>query len=312
MKTFIIGMVLFTCTLGLFSQNTDTTYLEVAGVKLHTVLTTPSTQSTAPLAIIIAGSGPTDLNGNNPVMTNNSLKYLSEELIANNIATLRFDKRGIAKSAYPNMDEAELTIDRFYGDVEVLIEYGKSKGFKEIFVIGHSEGSLLGIMALQKQKANGFISLAGIGCPADEIIIKQVKPQLPPKLFKQTVTILDSLKAGFTVKNVPNDLMALFRPSIQPYMISWLKLDPSIMIKNINCPALIINGTNDIQVGTEEADKLSKAVPGSEKLIIKDMNHILKTIKGGFQANYATYSNPDLPVNKELVVGIVKFINSNK
>lgn len=312
MKTLIIGMVLFTCTLGLFSQNSDTTYLEVAGVKLHTVLTTPSAQSSAPLAIIIAGSGPTDLNGNNPVMTNNSLKYLSEELVANNIATLRFDKRGIAKSSYPNMNEAEFTIDRFYGDVEALIEFGRSKGYKEVFVIGHSEGSLLGIMALQKHKANGFISLAGLGCPADEILIKQVKPQLPPKLFDQTVSILDSLKTGYTVKNVPNDLMALFRPSIQPYMISWLKLDPSAMIKNINCPALIINGTNDIQVGVEEADKLSKAIPGSEKLIIKNMNHILKTVSGGFQANYATYSNPDLPINKELSEGIINFINKNK
>lgn len=312
MKTFIIGMVLFTCTLGLFSQNTDTTYLEVAGVKLHTVLTTPSAQSSAPLAIIIAGSGPTDLNGNNPVMTNNSLKYLSEELIANNIATLRFDKRGIAKSAYPNMDEAEFTIDRFYSDVEALIEYGKSKGYKEIFVIGHSEGSLLGIMAIQKQKVKGFVSLAGLGSPADEILKKQVKPQLTPKLFEQTVTILDSLKSGHTVKNVPNDLMALFRPSVQPYMISWLKLNPAVMIKTIGCPALIINGTNDIQVGTDEADKLSQALPGSEKLIIKDMNHILKTVKGGFQANYATYSNPDLPINKELSEGIVNFINKNK
>lgn len=305
-------MVLLLCTLEFYAQKTDTIYLDTDGVKLFTVLTAPTGENSVPLVVIIAGSGPTDHNGNNPAMTNNSLKFLSDELVANKFATLRFDKRGIAKSSYPNMDEAELTIDRFYKDVEAMIKFGRSKGYKEIFVIGHSEGSLLGIMALQTEKVKGFISLAGIGCQADEIIKKQIKPQLPPNLYSQTEIILDSLKNGHLVKNVPNELMMLFRPSILPYMISWLKLNPSEKIKSIGCPALIVNGDNDIQVGTDEADKLNKAYPGSEKLIIKDMNHILKTIKGGFQENYATYTNPDLHVNKELVRGIVAFINKNK
>jgi uncharacterized protein len=158
---YFLPMMLWLLAFHTTAQTTDTLYLDVDGARLHAVLSLPANTMDAPLAIIIAGSGPTDLNGNQPMMLNNSLKLLSEGLVAHNIATLRYDKRAIAKSVIPNLNEANLTIDQYAKDVLKLIDYARSKDFRKIYVIGHSEGSLIGLIALQKTRVNGFVSLAG-------------------------------------------------------------------------------------------------------------------------------------------------------
>jgi uncharacterized protein len=313
MKTLLINGLLLVFSFCLKAQITDTIYIQVDGIKLHSVLTKPSNVENCPLAIIIAGSGPTDLNGNPPNMPNNSLKYLSEALVENKIATLRFDKRGIAKSAYTGMDESTLTIDQFALDVESIIKYCKGKGYTNIFVIGHSEGSLLGLMAIQTIQVKGFVSVAGVGTTADEILKKQLKPQLPPEMYSQVEIILDSLKNGYQVKNTPPQLNALFHASVQPYLISWFKVDPVKLIQKLNCPGLIVQGDKDIQVSLDDANLLEKASKNGKLLVVTNMNHVLKTIIGSdFQENYASYSNPLLPVHPDLVKGIVDFINQNK
>ncbi|HPS12950.1 MAG TPA: alpha/beta hydrolase, partial [Prolixibacteraceae bacterium] len=176
MKTSIFTLIGLLLALYLSAQRADTLMLNVNGAKINSVLTVPKTGSQVPLAIFIAGSGPTDLDGNNPVMKNNSLRYLSDTLVASNIATLRFDKYGIAKSADPSFDESKLTFDHYVNDVVSMIEQMKSKGFSNIYIVGHSEGSLIGMAAIQKANVKGFVSLAGAGFPADEILKTQLKP----------------------------------------------------------------------------------------------------------------------------------------
>jgi len=303
----IIGCML---ALYLTAQKTDTLFITIDGAKLHTVLTTPATAGKVPLAIFIAGSGPTDLDGNNPMMKNNSLRYLSDALVANNIATLRFDKYGIAKSADPAFDESKLTFDRYVNDVIALIDQMKAKGFTNIYLVGHSEGSLIGLAAAQKAKINGFVSVAGAGFPADEILKTQLKPQLPPDIYKQTVGLIDSLKSGNQVTSAPVALYSLFRPSVQPYMISWFKYSPVELMSKISCPTLIIQGDKDVQISIADAENLAKAAKNGKLVIVKGMNHVLKTISGDTQENMASYSNPALPVNAELSKAIIDFVLS--
>ncbi len=295
-----------------YSQQSDTIYFDIDGIKIHTVLTTPVKVKKPPLAIIIAGSGPTDLNGNQPKMVNNSLKFLSDELVSNKIATLRFDKRAIAKSSYSNFREDDLSIDNFASDIIKLTELAKSKGFEKIYLIGHSEGSLLALIALNKINAAGFVSLAGAGYPADIILKKQLKPQLPPAMFTEAEAIIDSLKNGYLVKKLPPYLNILFRASVQPYIISWFKYDPAVLICNLKCPVIIIQGDNDLQIKIEDAQNLSKALPLAKLKIIPEMNHILKTVGNNMQENINSYNNPGLPVNAELVANITGFINDKK
>lgn len=271
-------------------------------------LLVPSNSEKASVVLIISGSGPTDRNGNNPNMTNNSLMMLANELKKNGIASLRFDKRGIGESTSSGMQESDLRFEDYVNDVKGWVDLLKeSNKFSKIIVLGHSEGSLIGMIASQKAEVEKFISVAGAGNSAGDIIREQLKAQ-PAVVLNQSLPIIEKLENGEREENVPQMLYALFRPSVQPYMISWFKYDPQIEIAKLNKPVLIVQGTTDIQVSVLDADKLASANNKAQKQIIEGMNHILKEADMDRLKNIQTYSMPDLPLKKPLIEIIVKFI----
>lgn len=275
--------------------------------QLYGTLTIPDLSKKCPVALIIAGSGPTDRNGNNPMMKNNSLKMLAEVLAKNGIASLRYDKRGIAESKAAAPSEAGLVFENYTEDAKSWINLLKQdKRFSKVIVIGHSEGSLIGMIA--GAKADKFISIAGAGDAADKILKTQISSKGMKQIEDMTFPIIDSLKNGKTVKNVDPMLNSLFRPAIQPYLISWFKYNPQTEIKKLSIPVLILQGNKDLQVTVEDAENLSKANPNSELLIIDKMNHILKVIEGDQQANFESYNNETLPISETLTSKIVSFI----
>ena len=271
-------------------------------------LLVPSNSEKASVVLIISGSGPTDRNGNNPNMTNNSLMMLANELKKNGIASLRFDKRGIGESTSSGMQESDLRFENYVNDVKGWVDLLKeSNKFSKIIVLGHSEGSLIGMIASQKAEVEKFISVAGAGNSAGDIIREQLKAQ-PAFVLNQSLPIIEKLENGEREENVPQMLYALFRPSVQPYMISWFKYDPQIEVAKLNKPVLIVQGTTDIQVSVLDADKLASANNKAQKQIIEGMNHILKEADMDRLKNIQTYSMPDLPLKKPLIEIIVKFI----
>ncbi len=311
LKTLFLLPVLALLSVSLFA-NTDTTFvvtkvnLQTPGGTIYGTLTTPVTVNQWPVALIIAGSGPTDRDGNNVKMKNNSLKILSEELAKQGIASLRYDKRGIAESKDAGKSEADLRFDDYIADAAGWIEtLKKDKRFSQVIVIGHSEGSLIGMIAAAK--ADKFVSVAGAGRSIDKVLKQQLSAQ-PKEIQDISFPIIDSLKAGKTVADAPAMLYALFRPSVQPYMISWFRYDPATEIKKLSIPVLIIQGTNDIQVSVEDAKLLSAAKPQAGFILIENMNHIFRIVTGDRQANMVTYGNPELPISNELVKGISDFI----
>ncbi len=264
------------------------------------------------LAIIIAGSGPTDRDGNNAMgVKANSYKMLAHSLDSNNIATFRFDKRGIGKSMNPGFKESDLVFDDYINDVEKIFDYLHDKlGFKNIYLIGHSEGSLIGIVASQKKPVKGFVSLAGAGRPVDEVIEEQVRSQPVPDSLKNEISyVFSELRKGKEVSGVPASLNSILRKSVQPYMISWLKYSPADEIKKLNCPVLIMQGTCDKQVKIIDAENLNKANKKSTLDIIPSMTHTLKNTDGNCaDENMKTYLDPSLPLNSKLVNDLVIFI----
>jgi len=294
------------------AQNNDTlstqsVILKTATGEIFGTLTLPTNNNKKfPVALIIAGSGPTDRDGNNMSMKNNSLKMLAEALAKQGIASLRYDKRAVAESRKSAKSELDLRFEDYINDAKGWIDFLLAKNqFSKVIVIGHSEGSLIGMIAVEERAT--FISIAGAGRSADLILKEQLAAQ--PKQIKDTCfAIIDSLKSGKTVEKVNPLLFSLFRPSVQPYMISWFKHDPQIEIKNIKKKSLIIQGTKDIQVSLVDAELLNKANPKSKLLIIENMNHIFKIVEGDRQANIATYTNPTLPISQKMVEGIVEFI----
>lgn len=261
------------------------------------------------LVILIAGSGPTDRDGNQKGLTNNSLKYLSEELAKNDIAVFSYDKRIFAQMKSGTANEATLTFDDFITDAtSVLLFFKNQKKYNKIIIAGHSEGSLIGMIAANG-KADAFISLAGAGRTIDAVLVEQINKQAP-FLKEETQKNLDILKSGksFELKNPM--LASLFRESIQPYMISWIKYNPQMELAKLQMPILIINGTKDIQVSVQEAELLKKAKPEAELVLIENMNHVFKEIKGDDAENMKSYSNPDAPIAAKLTSTITTFVKS--
>jgi len=284
-------------------------------VTLHTptgdiqgTLLIPQSKGKVPVALLIAGSGPTDRNGNNPVMKNNDLKMLAEALYKNGIASLRYDKRGIGASRQAGLTESKLRFGQYINDAKSWVDLLKqNKKFSSIVVIGHSQGSLIGMVISQDKAVSKFVSLEGAGEPIDVVLRKQLESQ--PEYVKRTAfPILDSLETGKTVDSVPPMLNTLFRLSIQPYLMSWFRYNPQKEIAKLHKPVLLVQGTTDIQVSLTDAENLKKADPSARLLIIKGMNHILKNAPANRQENIRTYYLPDLPLNKELVTGVVNFI----
>lgn len=271
-------------------------------VKLFGTLCLPqNTKSKIPIVLLISGSGPTDRNGNNNMMINNSLKYLAHSLAEKGIASIRYDKRGIGESSIVNLDESKLTFDDYVEDASNLVTFlKKDKRFSSISIAGHSEGSLIGMLASTKN-VDKFISVSGAGEPIDQILKKQLT-QLPEKLKTESYVIIDSLKNGNTVNNINPNLSALFRKSVQPYLISWIKYNPVNEINKLTIPFLVIQGDMDIQVDTDNAKNLSP----KSAVIIKGMNHVLKNVTS--KDDLSSYNNPELPINTELVEVISNFI----
>ena len=234
------------------------------GIIYGTLLLPNNISNKVPVVILISGSGPTDRDGNNPVMKNNSLKQLAEALANNGIASVRYDKRGIGESVKAAKSESELRFEDYISDAIDWISFVKlNPKFSKVIIIGHSEGSLIGMNAAKY--ANGFVSISGAGSSADIILKEQLAPK--GKVVQDLCyPIIDSLKAGVMIKDVNPMLNSLFRLSVQPYMISWFKHDPQIDIKQLKYPCLILQGDNDLQVSINDAKLLSAA--GNESRLI--------------------------------------------
>ena len=261
------------------------------------------------LVILIAGSGPTDRNGNQKGMTNNSLQLLAEALANNNIAVYSYDKRIFAQMAAGKLDEGSLSFDTFIDDAKaVLLHFKNQKKYHTITIAGHSEGALIGLIAANGN-ADAYISIAGAGRSIDEVLLEQIEKQAP-FLKEEVEKNLATLKSGNTFELKNPMLASLFRSSVQPYMISWIKYNPQTEMKQLHIPTLIINGDKDIQVSVNDAQLLHQAKSDAQLKIIPNMNHIFKEIKGDDTVNKASYTNPDLPVIPELPSVIATFIQS--
>jgi len=284
--------------------------LSIKSGQIFGTLTTPKKFSKIPVALIIAGSGPTDRDCNQATMQCNAFKKLAYGLAGNNIASLRYDKRGVAKSIGAAKRESDLRIEDYINDAKEWIQLLKQdKRFSKVIVIGHSEGSLIGMIAATN--ADKYVSVAGPGQSIDKALKEQLSTTQSKEVQDLIFPIIDSLANGKIVNNVDPELNSLFRLSVQPYMISAFKYDPQIEIKKLIIPILIVQGTNDIQVSVENAKRLSKANPKAKLVYIDKMNHIFRAVEGDRQANLETYNNFNLPLADGLVKEISNFILKN-
>jgi pimeloyl-ACP methyl ester carboxylesterase len=248
-----------------------------------------------PVVLIIAGSGPTDRNGNSSQMgvATDCYRELADGLSMVDIASLRYDKRFVGESGGFKEPIDSLSFEDYVNDARACIRQLKAdKDFSSVIVLGHSEGALIGAIAAREEKADGYISLAGAGVPAKVILLRQLERTGLDKAHAQKA--LDSLMDG----------------SMRHYIASWNKYDPAREIARLQTRVEILQGLRDLQVDKEDAGKLSAAAPKAWLMYLDSMNHVLKTAPADRAGNLATYHDPAAHLYPGLVPVIESFIRA--
>ncbi len=275
---------------------------------------------TSTAVLVVAGSGPTDRYGNSAGGLNTySYKMLGEGLAMEGFAVMRYDKRAIGLSTYPAEKIPALLLDDFIDDARRCVEFLHDEGFERVIVAGHSEGGLIAlVLASDEQvKVDGIVLLCAAGYAMDEILNYQLSQQLVPMhmgLLMRSTNIIRSLKQGKQVpaEDIPAELMSLFHPTVQPFVINSMQYDPVAYAKEVKCPTLIVSGGRDIQVAPSNGERLAGAMPEAETVLFENMTHVLKDADTSdrIEQLLGVYSNSNLAITEGLVPAIVNFINN--
>lgn len=280
---------------------------------LHGTLLKPEGSARA-VGLIIVGSGPNDRNGDAPQvgLRAGSYRLLAEALADHGIATVRYDKRGVGQSAAAMVAEEDLRFETYVEDARSWAHRtAEATGAPCVWLIGHSEGAQIAVEAVRDPSVPvcGLVLLSGAGRSASVVLREQIQAGMPEPLRSQALAAIDELSAGRTIASPPG-LEALFRSSVQPYVISWLNLDPAEALAAYQGPVMIGQGTTDIQISVTDAQTLHAARPDSTLVVWEGVNHLLKMAPAERMANAATYGDPDLPLADMVAKDVADFILS--
>ena len=308
MKKHLVIFLLFIFSTSVAQEATYTSKEVTISKHINGTLLTSIDANKPDLAILIAGYGPTDRDGNQNFLKTNNIKKLAIGLTKNGIATFRYDKRIVKQIRQNNVDK-NLSFDDFVADAIDVLDYFKNLNqYNKIYIVGHDQGSLIGMLAA-KDKADGFISIAGAGQTIDSVIIEQIE-KTAPQFTADTKRIFNILKSGKTTTDYPVALSSIFNIETQRFFMSWMKHNPVDIISTLNIPTLIINGTKDLQVSEAEALLLKEAAKDASIQIIKNMNHVMVTITGDDLENSKSYNESQRPLADGLLEKIISFITS--
>lgn len=296
----------------LFGQSEITTEHHTVwndSIQLPGTLTFDATLNTQPLVIFVQGSGNPDRHGNQLQMgiKANYIKMLRDRLNQKGIAFYSFDKRNVTEANSKFLMKG-MVFEDLVADVTLVIsKWQADSRFHKIIVVGHSQGSLVGMLALNEH-VDQYISLAGLGGPMETSLIAQLANQ-NKELAEVATAHIKELKTTGTIAEVHPFLIRIFAKPNHEFLSSYFAYDPSESIQQVTIPILIINGDMDSQIPVAQAQLLHEANTQSELVIIPQMNHVLKHVENDTD-NYQSYYTEDFPLAKGLVDTITAFIKN--
>jgi alpha-beta hydrolase superfamily lysophospholipase len=252
--------------------------LPTAWGQLSGTLLLPDSPAPYPAALLVGGAGPTDRDGNNAMLNARieNLRRLAQALAARGIASLRYDKRGVGASTYPGLSEQQLRFEHLVDDAVALAErLASDPRIGRIVLVGHSEGALIAALAAEDAGAQAVVSISGAGSRASSLMRRQLQAQLPDELAAPALAALDALEAQQPVPDVNDDLFLLFRPTVQPYLMSWFRHDPPAVLADLPLPVLLVHGSADPQLGEEHARWLQAGKPDARLEIVNGLDHMI-------------------------------------
>jgi alpha-beta hydrolase superfamily lysophospholipase len=307
-RLFIASAILSLCS-AMSDVSANETQIRVGN--LDAVLTTPPDVERPPVALLIAGSGSTDHDGNGPQAKPATLKKLAEQLAERKIATLRYDKRG-AGGWKPEFGKPEdFRFKDYVDDAVSLVNYLKSSGkFSRLVVAGHSEGGLVAILAARKAQIDRVVLLVTAARRQGDLVKAQLeKKQIPPDVLDPILKAIDSIMAGQIVDPPPRGLS--IAPVMQPSLASAFVEDPIDPLKSIDKPILIVGGGHDLQVARLDFIALAAAAPLAKTFWLPDMNHVLVDVSDE-NDNLAAYNQPERAIDAAMVDAVAAFIRADE
>jgi alpha-beta hydrolase superfamily lysophospholipase len=305
-RALIAGVAMLTATEAhgqYFPRGTTEREVRFAGsgdVTLVGTLTLPTISEIekVPGVVLVAGSGPTDRDGNNPLIPVrvDLLKEIARSLGRAGIASLRYDKRGIGASAihrrnWADRQESYFTWDQFVSDVQAahaeLVRHDEIKAYATA-LLGHSEGGLLAIAAtaaMGRERPYALVLASTPGRPLGEIVREQIARSMP-SLSATAERIMSAIR---TTSRVPPNGPPAFRAVFPDYAGAFLKaafaFDPAATLARTDIPCLLLQGGADIQVVPPHdvqplLDTLARRKAPGEALIAPMVSHNLKLVSG--------------------------------
>jgi hypothetical protein len=274
---------------------------------IDAVLNIPANIEKPPVALLIAGSGSTDHDGNGPQAKPATLKKLSDELVARGIATLRYDKRGAGGWKKEFGNPADFRFKDYVSDAASLVDYLRGSGkFSKLAVIGHSEGGLVAILIAGRVPVDRLVLLTTAARKQGDLLKAQLEKQLPPERFEPVAKAIDAIMAGQIVDPPPPGLA--IAPSMQPGIASSFTEDPIDPLRKIDVPTLIVAGGRDRQLARLDFLALTTADFAAKMLWLPDMNHVLVDVNDEAD-DVASYNQAERPLDPDLIETVATFIN---
>jgi alpha-beta hydrolase superfamily lysophospholipase len=318
MKKLCLVLFLMFASLQAFAASEEVTIEREWGRLAATLAQPEGGSSTA--VLIIAGSGPTDRNGNSGLgLVTYCYKMLSDELVKRGYAVLRYDKRGIAASMLNSGSPNDVLFGDMVDDAAACVAYLRDRGYERVVVAGHSEGGSIA-QALEHREdiaVDGLVLLCAPGYAMDEILITQLSAQLMPSYMGLMITatnIINQLKRGVLVAEdrVPKELMSLFHPSVQPYLISSMQFIPVEVAARSSLPTFVVTGGRDVQVSVDNGERLVDAMKSVRHRNFEKMCHVLKDAPSSDRVEQlmSVYTNQNMPLTEGLADEISEFITN--
>jgi uncharacterized protein len=272
-------------------------------------LTTPANVERPPVALLIAGSGSIDHDGNGPQIKPATLKKLAEQLAARGIATLRYDKRG-AGGWKPEFGRPEdFRFKDYVDDATALVDYLRNSGkFSRVVVAGHSEGGLVAILTARRVRVDRLVLLVTAARRQGDLLKAQLEKTLAPEAREPFVKAIDAVMAGQIVDPPPPGMP--MPPAMQPGIASGFLEDPIVPLKQLDLPTLIIGGGRDRQIARLDFAALGAASPAAKSLWLTEMNHVLVDVTDDAD-DLAAYKQPERPLDPDLIETVAAFIAQN-
>ncbi|OGF64556.1 MAG: hypothetical protein A2Y62_06920 [Candidatus Fischerbacteria bacterium RBG_13_37_8] len=282
-------------------------------------LTIPVGGNQASAVVLVHGSGPQDRD--ETIGPNKPFRDIAWGLSSRGIAVLRYEKRTryhLSKYVTRNYDITidEETVDDAVKAVQLLLG---SSGIdrKNVFVLGHSLGGMMiPKIGSRESEIKGFIIMAGSSRPLEDVLLEQVKyinslDGIETEEEKKQLDLIEAqilqIKDKDLASNASPGMMLLGVPV--KYWLDMRDYNPTVLIKKIDRPVLVLQGKRDYQVSMADLRNWRRALAGQEHSEIKvyaNLNHLF--IEGQGKSKPEEYRKAG-NVAKVVIDDIAEWIN---